>query len=69
MATHSRFSPGKSHGQSLMGCNSWGCKELDTTEYTHTHTHTQGVIIEALQPRVSARNIWELGWGHESPPQ
>ena len=37
--------------------------------HTHTHTHTQVVIIEALQPRVSARNIWELGWGHESPPQ
>ena len=72
MATHSRFLPGKSHGQrSLVGCNPWGCKELDTTEctHTHTHTHTQVVIIEALQPRVSARNIWELGWGHESPPQ
>ena len=35
----------------------------------NAHTHTQVVIIEALQLRVSARNIWELGWGHESPPQ
>ena len=29
------FLPGKSHGQrSLVGYNSWGCKELDTTEVT-----------------------------------
>ena len=24
----------------MAGCSSWGHKELDTTEYTHTHTHT-----------------------------
>ena len=25
--------PGKSHGwRSLVGCNPWGCEELDTTE-------------------------------------
>ena len=30
------FLPGKSHGQrSLVGYSPWGCKELDTTEYTH----------------------------------
>ena len=30
--------PGKSHGQrSLVGCNPWGCKELDTTEWLHFH--------------------------------
>ena len=39
-ATHSRFLPGKSHGQrSLVGCNPWGRKESDTTEYPCTHTH------------------------------
>ena len=33
MATHSRSSPGKSHGQrSLVGCSPWGCKESGTTE-------------------------------------
>ena len=29
------FSPGKFHGQSLMGYSPWGCKESDTTEDTH----------------------------------
>ena len=34
------FLPGESHGQrSLVGYNPWGCKELGTTEHTHTHTH------------------------------
>ena len=28
--------PGKSHGwRSLVGCNPWGCEELDTTEQIH----------------------------------
>ena len=32
------FLPGKSHGQrSLVGCSSWGCKELDMTEHTRMH--------------------------------
>ena len=35
------FVPGKFHRQrSLADYSPWGCKELDTTEYTHTHTHT-----------------------------
>ena len=30
--------PGKSHGQrSLVGCNPWGPKELDTAEQFHFH--------------------------------
>ena len=30
--------PEKSHGQrSLVGCSSWGCQELDTTERLHFH--------------------------------
>ena len=30
------FLPGKSHGQqSLVAYSPWGCKELDTTAYTH----------------------------------
>ena len=33
------FLPGKSHGQrSLVGYSPWGCKDLDTTDYTHTGT-------------------------------
>ena len=35
------FLPGKSHGQrSLAGYSPSGLRELDTTEYTHMHTHT-----------------------------
>ena len=31
------FLHGESHGQrSLVGYSPWGCKELDTTEHTHT---------------------------------
>ena len=36
MATHSRFLPGKSHGQrNLVGYSPWGHKESDTTECAH----------------------------------
>ena len=36
------FLPGKSHRQrSLVGYSPWGRKESNTTEPTHTHTHTQ----------------------------
>ena len=32
------FLPGEFHGQrSLVGYSPWGCKELDMTEYAHTH--------------------------------
>ena len=32
--------PGKSHGQrSLVGCNSWGREESDTTARLHFHLH------------------------------
>ena len=44
--------PGKSHGQrSLVGCSSWGRKELGTTErLTLTHTHkTLSVVSCAAQ--------------------
>ena len=37
MATHPVSLLGKSHGQtSLEGYSSWGHKELDTTDHTHT---------------------------------
>ena len=40
MATHSRFVPGKCHGQrSLVGNSPWGCREFDTTERLSRHTH------------------------------
>ena len=30
--------PGKSHGRrGLVGCSTWGCSELDTTEWFHFH--------------------------------
>ena len=32
------FLPGESHGwRSLAGCRLWGCKESDTTEWSHHH--------------------------------
>ena len=35
------FLPGESHGQrSPVGYSPWGCKELDTTEHTHTYIHS-----------------------------
>ena len=37
MATHSIFLSGESHGQrSLAGYSSWGCKEPDMAEVTHS---------------------------------
>ena len=42
------LSPGKFHGQRrLMGYIPWGCKELDTTE----HTHTQSPSAVILEPK------------------
>ena len=46
------FLPGESHGpRSLVGLQSMGRKESDTTErltHTHTHTHTHGVYCNGL---------------------
>ena len=40
MIIYSSTLPGKFHEQkSLAGNSPWGCKQLDTTEHTHTHTH------------------------------
>ena len=36
------FLPVQFHGQrSLVGCSTWGHKELDMTEQLSTHTHTR----------------------------
>ena len=42
MAPTAVFLPGEFHGQwSLVGYSPWGCKELDTTEWTkYTHNHS-----------------------------
>ena len=40
MATHFRILAWKIHRQRILsGYSLWGCKELDMTEGTHTHTH------------------------------
>ena len=45
VAAHSSIPAGKSHGQrSLAGYGPWGCKELDMSERTHTHTHNNITI-------------------------
>ena len=42
------FLPGESHGQrSLVGYSPQGCKELDTTEHTHTEIALLFLLIEA----------------------
>ena len=44
--THHHFlvlSPIMVGQRSLVGYSPWGCKELDTTEHTHTHTHIVGL--------------------------
>jgi len=40
MATIPVSLPGKSHGQSMVGCSPRGGKESDATAAKHTHTHT-----------------------------
>ena len=41
------FLTGESHGQrSLAGNGPWGSKELDMTDYAHTHTHTQNIVVK-----------------------
>ena len=40
------FLPRKSHGQrSLVGYSLWGCKELDKTEWAHTHIKFVGIEL------------------------
>ena len=35
---------GDGEGQGgLVCCSSWGCKELDMTEHTHTHSSVAGI--------------------------
>ena len=39
------FLPGKSHGwRSLAGCNPWGCKKLDKTEWTCPSVHYVDIL-------------------------
>ena len=41
---------GKSHEQrSPAGYSPWGRKELDATEHTTTHTHTQNTLLYSIQ--------------------
>ena len=56
------FLPGKVHGQmSLADCCPWGRKELDTTQWLSTHTHTQFSSdlnhIRVFSPRYSLPSI------------
>ena len=44
--------PGKVHGQSLVGYSSWGHKESDVTENTHTYTKTYTHINEYFLERL-----------------
>ena len=54
MATHSSILAWESHGQrSLVGYSPWGCKELDTTE----HTHTIGLLIFLIYEWLSNHDL------------
>ena len=66
------FSPGKSHGwRSLVGCNPWGRKELDTTGQPHCFTFLcsgcPGKLchpsLVAGSPSLSSLASWTL-WPH-----
>ena len=49
MATHSRFLPGKSHGQrSLAGYSPWGLRELNTTQKLNTQFSPQFSEISSI---------------------
>ena len=43
------FLPGKSHGQRLVGCSPWDCKESDMTEHTCTHGHLWGRLYMGVE--------------------
>ena len=48
--------PGKFHGQrSLVAYSPWGCKELDSTE--HTHTNETDILISVLVPWLSFSEV------------
>ena len=54
MATHFSILAWESHGQrSLVGYSPWGCKELDTTE----HTHTIGLLIFLIYEWLSNHDL------------
>ena len=47
------FLTGKSYGQrNLAGYSPWGCKESDTTKQLSTHTHTQSMVVEAMDAKL-----------------
>ena len=49
------FMPGEFHGQrSLAGYSPWGCKELDTTEYTYTQNSVRNGLSWWLSGKESA---------------
>ena len=57
--------PGKSHGQrSLVGCNPWGHKESDTTEWLHFHFSLS--CIEKEMATYSSVLAWRIP-GTEEP--
>ena len=48
MATIPVSLPGKSHGQSMVGCSPRGGKESDATAAKHTHTHIHTHFLKSL---------------------
>ena len=52
MATTPVFLPGKSHGQRLVGCSPWDCRESDMTEHACMHTwRLWGRLYTALEQK------------------
>ena len=57
----------QTEGCNLAGYSPWGCKEPDTTESKHTHTHKHSEfegtpIIENTKARMEAREHWGEIW-------
>ena len=52
------FVPGELHGlRSLVGCNPWGHKELDTTEHTHSLSYTVSYLNSAYFGKIALRKL------------
>ena len=65
------FLPGKSHGQkNLAGYNSWGCKELDTTDKLHRHANLlasawkgcSGSFLESPSSQLVPTEVLRASW-------
>ena len=64
---------GEFHGQrSLVSCNLWDCKELDTTEYVHIHKpprneYISSLVAQMIKNPTAIQETWVRSLGQEDP--